>query len=326
MADLRIDDLRQIPFLDHSVLAGRLLISLTFYSDENWHMWLAVGESERSLVKIEGRPAEAGYYASKPESEDDLSLHFLDFIAQRACDHENYITFSAMLDDILNLSASLAKLDLLKDSMGKIEHGLSRMVATEVEYIFSVCRSLFDLLQEMFVKLWARVQLHDPPEKTHKLKESFNKMIERSGQTMNAEDIAKHYGIPPPIAACYERSQFVFSELRRFRDNLIHRGSQIETIFQGDETFLIRSDMRPFVDLVHWDDSEKQTNNLVPLVPAIETIVFRTISVCDDLTRALESTIEYPPPMVPNMNFFMRGYFMKYLKIAAISGRKRALR
>ena len=43
-----------------------------------------------------------------------------------------------------NLSASLAKIRLLHRTRKEHKTGVSRMVATEIEYLHSVCRSIFD--------------------------------------------------------------------------------------------------------------------------------------------------------------------------------------
>jgi hypothetical protein len=51
------------------------------------------------------------------------------------------------------------------------------MVTTEVEYFFSVCRSVFHLLQEIIARLWANIKLNDASIKKKSLKFSFNDMV-----------------------------------------------------------------------------------------------------------------------------------------------------
>jgi hypothetical protein len=49
------------------------------------------------------------------------------------------------------------------------------MAATGVEYILLVCRSIFDLLQELVAKLWKTIKLADSTVKTQQLKKTFSR-------------------------------------------------------------------------------------------------------------------------------------------------------
>lgn len=154
--------LDEIPYLDHATITGRFLSCLTFYDEGDWHFWMLAGEpGEQRLFKMKGWPAEAVYFAREPVEASDLYLPSIDFTGRIACYSEVQKAVGGIRDDIFNLSASLAKLELLQGSKEQIPHGLSRMATTEVEYIVLVCRSLFDLFQEILVKLWNRVQLLD---------------------------------------------------------------------------------------------------------------------------------------------------------------------
>jgi hypothetical protein len=57
------------------------------------------------------------------------------------------------------------------------------MAATEVEYILSVCRSVFDLLQELLAKLRSTITLVDPTKRKKALKKTFSDM------TLHANEI-----------------------------------------------------------------------------------------------------------------------------------------
>jgi hypothetical protein len=57
------------------------------------------------------------------------------------------------------------------------------MAATEVEYILSVCGSVFDLLQELLAKLRSTITLVDPTKRQKALKKTFSDM------TLHANEI-----------------------------------------------------------------------------------------------------------------------------------------
>lgn len=324
MTTIPSDLLAEIPYLDHPSLPGRFLSSLLFF-DEDWHCWIIAGvEDDRKLMKVKAWPSEGWYFAREAVEANDLLLASIDFTGRVACYCEVQKAVGAIRDDVLNLSASLAKLDYLQGARARIPHGLSRMAATEVEYIVLVCRSLFDLFQEILAKLWKRVHLLEPRVIKKPFKDSFARMITSNGQLLTNEQISARFGLPLELANCYGRAASIFLELRRFRDNIVHHGSQLQHIFEGDGCFLIASCFQPFRDMVLWDESERRPNDLVPLLPAVETLIFRTLTVCDDFCIALARHIQFPPPTVPGMQLFLRGHFNSQLIAAMKSGEKRS--
>lgn len=317
------DILKEIPYIDHTSLTGRFLSCLTFY-DEDWQLWIVTGEpGEQKLLKMKAWPVEACYFARNPVDKKDLYLFTLDFICRVACFDGLQKPVCAIRDDILNLATSLAKLAHLQGAKAQIPHGLSRMAATEVEYVALVCRSIFDVFQEILMKLWNRIQLLNPTGHKKPLKESFARTILRGEHLLSPKEISDRFGVPTEIASCYERAANIFLALRRFRDNIVHHGSQVQHIFHGDECFLIASCFTPFPDTMLWDENERHPNDLVPLLPAIETLIFRTLAVCDDFCTALAKHIRFPPPIVPDMHLFMRGDFTDHLIAALRSGERR---
>ncbi len=97
----------------------------------------------------------------------------------------------------------------------------------------------------------------------------------------------------------------------------------MQHIFEGDGAFLIASRFRPFPDLDLWADEERQSNDLVPLLPALQMLVYRTITICNDFCATLSQQIGFPPPIVPEMVLFSRGYFARHLIEALQSGAAR---
>lgn len=214
-----------------------------------------------------------------------------------------------MQDDIYNLSTAISKIAHFHTSREAIGSGVSRMVVTEVEYIFSVCRSIFDLLQEIICALWNTIQLVDSSVTKKPLKETFSDTIKFKGTISTTEVLIQRFGLPPSLADFYVRNSEFFMALREFRDNIIHRGSQVQTIFSSESGFLIQGSLKPFSAMKIWREEEKQPNNLVPLLPALGVVIRNTLFACEDFSSTMEKIIHFPPPIAPNMKFFMRGYF-----------------
>src|ERR1700687_5996009 len=126
-------------------------------------------------MKVQIWPAECPYFGTKPKKDHDGCFHFIDLIAQRACFNQIAKPFGGLQDDIFTLAASLAKVRWLHETKLAIGSGVTRMVATEIDYIFSACRSIFDLLQEILFKLWEQAI----PSPCTRGKEIFKENISR---------------------------------------------------------------------------------------------------------------------------------------------------
>jgi hypothetical protein len=297
----------EIPYLDKAQIGpDRFLASLVFHDDE-WHTW--VQTQDNKFIEIHGWPAESFYFARKPEQPADLSLAFLDFMAHQASFIEMKLPFSAIKDDILNLSASFAKLKLIHSQQELERTGGHRMAATEVEYILMLCRGLFDFLQEIILKLWERMALTDQTIKKKQLKKSFADMALSANVPRSAESIMKRFALPDFLAQCYVQHTPVFVKIKEFRDNLVHRGQHVQTIFYGKDGFVIQRRLGPFLNPDIWRDGEAIENDLVPLMPALALVIHGTLAACEEFAYTFASRFKLLEPMVPGMHLFLRGYF-----------------
>lgn len=90
---------------------------------------------------------------------------------------------------------------------------------------------------------------------------------------------------------------------------MVHGGGQPPTIFEDDSGFLVAANRVPFRDLNIWRDEERHPNDLVPLPPALNYAVYRTIATCEGFSRTVEASFTLPPPIAPKFRLLMRGYF-----------------
>ena len=306
--------LSEIPYLTKADLSGRFLASTLFYDGSDWQMWLQTEQAD-CFVKVHAWPAESFYFSAMPENENDLCSEFLNFLAQSANALSVMRRFSAIGDDIFNLSASLAKLPIFHSSV-TASQGSSRLAATEVEYILFTCRSVFDLLQEVIKELWETILLRDMTVRKNALKKSFAEMTLHGSEMRTAEDIAEKYGLPMPLAECYAGHAPMFLKIRQFRDDLVHRGHRVQTIFHGETGFLITNSLGSFRDINIWREPEVIANGLAPLAPVLNLIIHGTLAACEDFAITLQGTFKWFEPTVPGMRLHMRGYHVEHLRRA----------
>lgn len=303
MTTLSLSEFEKIPYLDTKNIDGRIFTCLTFYDNGEWRVWLAAGEK---LVEVKVWPSEAFYFAKEQAAPGDFSSHFLNFMAQRASFPQMMKPLNGLQDDFYNLSATFAKLEIFREMSSTSKSGLSRIVVTEVEYLFSVCRSIFDLLYEIHKTTWENILINGE-KNSRKLPSKLSKLMLHETKPSNAKIMMEKYNLPLAWAEFYESHLDFFLSLRSFRDNIIHHGSQISSIFVGDGKLSISRKSRPFNEINIWHDHELEENDVAPLVPALAFVAHQTLAACENFTLMLESTIDFPPALVPDMFLFVRG-------------------
>ncbi|MBA9063156.1 hypothetical protein GGQ91_002544 [Methylobacterium fujisawaense] len=284
---------------------------------------MQTADSEQ-FVEVHAWPAEAFYWSAEPASEHDHAFLFFNFIAQSANHNSVMRSFKAIQDDYLNIAASLNKISLIHRTSSSHD-GSPRLAATEVEYLLTTCRSIFDLLQEIISKFWSNVKLATEAVKKKNLPLTFSDITLHANNRRTAEEIEGKFRLPPPIAQCYVRNSAVFQRIRDFRDNIIHRGYHMQIIFWDEKEFLIEKKFGPFKDLDIWHADEVGQNQLASLSAVLNMIVQATLSACDDFALTFYQTIGFPPPTVPNMYLFMRGFHGEHITSALADAGKRIL-
>jgi hypothetical protein len=119
----------------------------------------------------------------------------------------------AISEDLHNLGTSVAKLKsshLLKKQ--NPIHPIHRFASTELEYIVTLARGVFDLLQETIAVFWKdRVKLLDRQAEADRasrsLPSTFSKVELREKKSVHsADEIATQFGLPRPFAEEYENA------------------------------------------------------------------------------------------------------------------------
>ncbi len=287
-----------------------MLSNLTFFHDGKWDMWLP---TPNGLHWLRGQPAEADYFAITPEGSEDVYVEFLNFMVQRACWADALDPISGLQCDIHNLGASLAKIELFYRESADKSRNVRRFVSTEIEYVFGVCRSLFDLLQRTILRIWGRVKLLDKSIKKKNLPESFRKMVMLDRKRMSATEIAEKWHIPSTLAEFYFKQGAFFEHLRSWRDEIAHHGRDLSFLFVTERGFAVSADTEPFCSFGIWNENHMQKNRLASLRPALAYVITETLRACEEFTDAIQKIIEFPPEIVPGFRLYLRGYHNKQL-------------
>jgi hypothetical protein len=228
----------------------------------------------------------------------------LDFIFQTAAWKKESTIALGVLSDLHNLGTSLEKLRILHQHQPTRS---GRMAATELEYIFLVCRSMLDSLQETVASIWETVTLTDSSLKKKTLPKSFRKMVMSDRKRMTVQEIVKHHQLPLALAELYaERAEFL-EWLREYRDALVHSGKSFDLVFVLDDGFGVSTKVRPFSGMTIWSERNTRENDIGSLKAAASFVISNTLATFDQFARLLATTIKFPPPFAAGYGLFVRG-------------------
>lgn len=277
-----------------------------------WHQWfdLPDGLSELKIVDV----SEGDYVGKGAAKASDLFIPFIDFMWQRASWPEITDLITAIADDFHNMGTSVAKLKLVFNSRQNLPPvGTARFASTELEYLVMLCRTVFDLMQEMISITWAKyVRLLDAKaeerRKGRKLPDTFSKMVLiDKKQLRTAAEIEQKYGVPKPLAEEYANIAPFFSRLRDVRDKVVHGRKGIGLVFDTERGFCVDPKRLPFSEFTGWRVDHHYNQNLVSILPWIADVILQTIDACHRLMGAFARVVTFPGEIAPGYHIFVRG-------------------
>jgi hypothetical protein len=292
---LQLIRLEDIPYLDLSLLAGRRVMLMPFWDGSRWHLWTPVEGGYFDL-----RPEDAAhtdYFAAKAARADDLFVPFIDLMWQRASWPDVIPRISAIIDDFHHLFASVAKLQLFQRLAGELSSFDHEAFAhTELEYMVTVGRSVFDLVHEVIRILWGKhTELLDPADerrrKGSQLPERFARMMVNGKSPMSKDVLAETYALPPALCDAYMRQLPFFTQLRALRENTVHGFGGIPRISLTERGFALDANHQVFHGLITWTDEHRFNEYWVSLLPIIARLVIGTVNACNDLVNAFSRQI-----------------------------------
>lgn len=322
--DIDISDLEETPFTTHT--KGRVIPNSIFYDtnfdvknvpdnikNEDWFM--LVPGPKGGLDWVFAESISSTYFGAECANDEcDIVIDFLSVYYQFLSWPDIMGIIPDMIDDIRNISASISKIAIYQAMSKETTSHLRRFVITEIEYLFSVCRSLYDLLQFVIKNTWDKLQIEGNSTKTT-LKSAFSDMVLHGGKPRTANDLMRKYNLPENLAEFYEEQSESFLKIRTFRDNIAHEGESIDTVFFKNDGIAVRTNEKPYNLFDVWEDSWKDDNELAPIWPFISKIVSETINSLESyISSLIGEGIQVPPPIAPGYELYVRGGHVQNLK------------
>ncbi len=307
---LTASQLAEIPYLDTEAVAGRSLLLMPLWDGERWNQWIEGPDGK--MIRLQMVDAALSHYLAKKSARpDDLHIPFFDLAWQRA----NYPSVSRAVlgisHDFHMIATCAAKLRHYYETRDRIDNVLLRsFVQSELEYLITVSRSIYDLLQETIARLWnGHAKLNDESSerkrKRNPLPETFRRVVVANDSTRTSEAIAEKYALPRGVAEQYINYAPFFLTLRSARDAIVHGGKSVDMIFSTEKGFCVDPKIKPFSDF-NWTEVHQYNENIVSLYPWVAHVAMHALGACTELLGTLAASIQLPREVAPGYRVFLR--------------------
>jgi len=279
-------------------------------SDGGWKLPLII---DANIHLLQGEPAETDYVSTAPDREDDFAHPLSNFVCKRASWPEIIPYLHAINSDFYNMCASLGKIDCFHYYLRDKGTDLGRFISTELEYLFTLLKSHFDLLQKVVARIWSHVELTDKSLEKRNLPERFRNMILTNDRIMSASEIAEKFHIPESLATFYSGLGQFYQMVKKTRDGIIHHGKEPGLVFVLPEGFAVSRDDELFRQFDIWREDGIVNKHLCSIRPLLYHLIDRTMDAFQEYTLVITRAIMFPHDMIPGRTVFTRGFHLKYL-------------
>ncbi|MCM0756717.1 hypothetical protein M7784_15900 [Desulfovibrio aminophilus] len=303
MRSVNSSEFSKISYLDTTNLAGRIIpLHPCYHENGEWEMWI---DHDGKLIPMRCCGVIDGVYWGKIKAVNShQNLKFMNVAYKRLSFNELSIVINGIYNDILNLSCTFSKYDIYINYDSN-RTALSRIISSELEFIFSTARSIFDLMQEYIRKLRERMINCNTNSKLPSIKKSFASIVLCGCRLVTKNEMILKYKIEDGLADCYAKHAKFFLWVRDIRDKIIHSPKNFDLIFAGEEGFSVLTRNRLFSDIEIWNEINTLRPNSLGSVKSLTAyIINKLMLMLDDFFSYFESNYQLPPDIAPKHNLF----------------------
>lgn len=312
-------EFNNLPYFRNIPKDGRIIFLNPLFDDTNndWILLYPVRPDKlQRIIGIEPKVScYLGFRSADPKRDFELPLGT--FVVQHLSFPGVTNALSTLENDFHNCSAILEKYLLISCRDKSQRDGISLLLRTELEYLISAIRSIYDLLQKLSKHASALVREVEKPHKhmIEELPNSFDDIVSYGDQLRSAQQIREKYRLPEPLANFYASEAPHFKWLRGLRVAIEHHGYTIDSIFDLDEGAAISIKDDSWSALTIWQEPGYIKNEHLGSLHAV--FVFLVAQAIEMTTRYVnafaESVSVIPQAIEPGMKLYVRNYFSHHL-------------
>jgi len=310
-SDVDRGELGKLPYLKQIPEDGRIVPIQLFYDHAGceWHFW---DISKGQLQEVQVLDVSHGMYLSrKPVSPDsDYRMPFEEIVLRHFTTPRIPGLAQKISQDLINALGYIEKYFILLNHARRFEDSnTTALVQVELEGIFGVHRSYYDLLNRVVTEVMRRYGATRAS-----LPESFRRVAQKE-----PEVLVSKYGVPVPLAQFYQTKKQLFFACREIRDNIFHQGHSVGSVFAFDDGFAVSVDDKPWAVLTKvidlWPADKLRTNRLGSVLVVFALLTEDMFKTMTWLGEALLKSFREPPPACFDENVYLRTSFARHLHL-----------
>jgi hypothetical protein len=314
---LNADELRKLPYVANPPGPDRAVSLRSFWDDQSREWVLFIDVEPGQLGRIRGgETALGGYFGRVPyDSVTDLEFPIATLISQYLSFPDATEISAALENDANHLAAVIEKYRIVSHLRTIPGIAATTLIATELEYLLFLSRSMYDLVQELAKRLGNRiVRLDNSVAKVVKnLPPSFRKVALEDTRLRSAAEIQERFGLPPQLAQFYAAEAPLFAEIRALRDSIGHRGKELPHTFPIAKGFGVDHRARPWSAFPLWSSSPIIEERFGSLRALFAFLAHHVIGVTTRFAEAFSMAVQLPPAISHDVKVFLRSPFGRHL-------------
>lgn len=300
--------LEEIPFITHAPRDGRDVVLQPWHDHDKreWDMYFEARPGD--FVRIAMIEYHSGiFYSTRQVVNSDVEMPLVGLVAQHLSFKGIPRLLFSLVDDFNMLCACLKKVAIfasLEDDCSSL------LIRSELEYLFSLVRAMYDILQKLVGKIAKLLDPQDGGSRISQMPDSFAKIVLDGDRIRSIEELECKYSLPLPLARFYHSRATIFRQVRSTRVAIEHHGKNIPEVFVTENGPGIRTSGLPlWEEIAVWSMHDIQPNGIGSVQSLAAFLADSCLDTCASLETALRAVIDrnlLPPPIVAGAKTFYR--------------------
>lgn len=289
-----------------------------YVKEQDWHLFHPGPDGSLTILN-DAQAYKATYFGVESASDEDIQMPFFNLYYQHASFPNIIEYFGSIQEDIHNLAACISKIGVYQYLGQETNTDINHYILTELEYIISTCRSIYDTLHEIAKESWKNIQMFDGGQ--NQLPNKLSSMVLDHYDPVDSEELIEKYGIHEEFAEYYEDLAEFLSKVKYHRDSVHHYGGSFKTIFLLEQGVAVDTEREPYSEFDSWDDEDVNEQGLAPIWPFVAHLIGKTIEFMNRLPESVFHGVALPGEIAPGYSVFLTGSHIQNLgRINELSG------
>lgn len=313
MDEIPLSEIERLPFVHAAPRDGRRVVLQSYFDADvsDWFLFLEVKPG--LLGRIAGGEPVYGGYLSREVADPvrDVEFPLATLLTQHLSFPKIIGRLSGIENDFHQCAAIMEKYHLIWSQLPQSSVRSGLLIASELEYLFLVTRSLYDLVHNVVCEVASLLVVLDGTNRraARQMPDSFRAVAMNGDELRSGDEIRAKYGLPAAIANWYVHEAPAFKELRRIRDGIAHHGRTVPTIFELPEGFALDVTSGVWEEFAIWPPNLRVGEKFGSVRALFAAAIGNAFDATTRLVTAIRSSVQLPASVGQDVHSFLRSPF-----------------